>query len=153
VTAPLATERPGVKGAAEEQARWRWTRGYVENVSAAIALAVTNGRAADCIYNVGENPTPTEREWVGRIGAAAGWHGKILTVPSDELPAHLRQPLDWRYDLHTSTVRIRRELGYAEPVSPQEALERTLAWERSHLHEVDRPDYAAEDAVLKTRQL
>jgi nucleoside-diphosphate-sugar epimerase len=148
----MADGRPAIL-LGDEQARWRWTRGYVENVAAAIALAVTNGRAAGCIFNVGENPTPTEREWVERIGAAAGWHGKVVTVPSDELPTHLRQPLDWRYDLHTSTVRIRRELGYAEPVSPQGAWERTFAWERSHLRKVDRPDYyAAEDAVLNTRQ-
>jgi len=147
----MADGRPAIL-LADEQARWRWTRGYVGNVAAAIALALTNGRARGGIYNVGDNPTPTEHEWVERIGAAAGWHGRVVTVPSDELPTHLRQPLDWRYDLHTSTVRIRRERGYAEPVSSQDAWERTFAWERSHLHEVDRPDYTAEDAVLNTRQ-
>ena len=67
----MADVRPAIL-LADEQARWRWTRGYVGNVAAAIALAVTDGRAARCIYNVGENPTPTEREWVERIGAAAG---------------------------------------------------------------------------------
>ena len=147
----MADGRPAIL-LADEHARWRWTRGYVENVAAAIALAVINGPATSRIYNVGEHPTPTEREWVDRIGAAAGWRGKVVTVRSDELPAHLRQPVDWRYDLHTSTDRIRRELGYAEPVSAREAWARTLAWERLHLHEVDRPDYAAEDAVLTTRQ-
>lgn len=136
----------------DDQARWRWTRDYVGNVAAAIALAVTDSRAAGRVYNVGENPTPTEREWVERIGAAAGWHGKVVTVPSDELPTHLRQPLDWRYDLHTSTVRIRSELGYAEPVSPHDVWERTFAWERAHLHEVNRPDYSVEDTVLNARQ-
>jgi nucleoside-diphosphate-sugar epimerase len=145
----MADGRPAIL-LADEQARWRWTRGYVGNVAAAIALAVTDSRAAGRIYNVGENPTPTEREWVERIGGAAGWHGKVVTVPSDQLPTNLRQPLDWRYDLHTSTIRIKRELGYAEPISPQDVWERTLAWERSHLHEVDRPDYAAEDDVLNT---
>ena len=146
----MADGRPAILLAAE-QARWRWTRGYVGNVAAAIALAVTDSRAAGRIYNVGDNPTPTEREWVEQIGAAAGWHGAVVSVPSDELPTHLRQPLDWRYHLHTSTVRIRSELGYAEPVSPEDAWQRTLGWERSHLPEVDRTDYAAEDVVLNSR--
>ena len=117
------------------------------NVAAAIVLAVTDTRACG-VYNVGESHTPTEREWVEQIGFAAGWHGRVVTVPSDRLPPHLQQPVDWRYDLHTSTVRIREELGYAEPVSPQDVWERTLSWERSGLNEVDRPDYAAEDAAL-----
>ena len=117
-------------------------------MAAAIALAVTNVRATG-IYNVGERCTPTEREWVEKIGAAAGWHGRVVTVPLHGLPAHLQQSVDWRYDLHTSTVRIREELGYAEPISSREVWERVLEWERSHLNETDRPDYAAEDAVVE----
>jgi nucleoside-diphosphate-sugar epimerase len=137
---------------ASGQARWRWTRGYVENVAAAIVLAVTNDRAAGRIYNIGEASTPTEQEWVERIGAAAAWRGAVVSAPADELPTHLQQPFDWRYDLHTSTNRIREELGYAERISTQEALRRTLAWERSRLADVDRPDYDAEDVVLGMRR-
>ena len=62
----MADGRPAILLAAE-QARWRWTRGYVGNVAAAIALAVTDSRAAGRIYNVGDSPTPTEREWVENI--------------------------------------------------------------------------------------
>lgn len=50
------------------------------------------------------------------------------------------------------TGRIRREPGYEEPVPREEALERTVAWERSNPPEQvgpDRFDYAAEDAVLE----
>jgi nucleoside-diphosphate-sugar epimerase len=146
----MADGRPAIL-MANDEARWRWTRGYVEDVAAAIALAIANRQAAGRIYNVGDHATPTEWEWIARIGMAAGWDGRVVTVPSEELPEHLRQPLDWRYDLHTSTARIRKELGYAEPVSPRDAWERTLVWERSHLHEADRPDYAAEDAVLNAK--
>ncbi len=35
-------------------AGWRWTRAYVENVAAAIVLAVTDERAANRTYNVGD---------------------------------------------------------------------------------------------------
>jgi nucleoside-diphosphate-sugar epimerase len=54
-------------------AQWRWTRGYVENVAAAIVLAVTDQRAAGRIYNVGEVPALTEAEWVQAIGQVARW--------------------------------------------------------------------------------
>ena len=54
-------------------ASWRWTKGYVENVAAAIALAVTNENAAGRIYNIGESKTRTEAAWVRAIGRAAGW--------------------------------------------------------------------------------
>src|SRR5262249_12941151 len=38
----------------EGMARWRCLRGYVEDVAAAIALAVTNPEAAGRVYNVAE---------------------------------------------------------------------------------------------------
>lgn len=133
---------------AEGQAGWRWTRGYVENVAATVALAVVDDRAAGRVYNVGEEPTPTEREWVGQIAAVAGWSGEIVTVPAERLPEHLRPPFDSRYDLATDTTRIREEIGYAEPVERQDALERTVEWERAQQDRSAPPDYAAEDAVL-----
>jgi len=67
-----------------EQAAWRWTRGFVENVAAAIALAVVDARSAGRIYNVGEEPAPTEQEWVERIGAAANWNGAVVSVSANE---------------------------------------------------------------------
>jgi len=47
--------------------------------------------------------------------------------------------------------RIRRELGYEERVSLDEALKRTIAWERANPpKEIDPKefDYAGEDAFL-----
>lgn len=133
----------------DEQSRWRWTRGDVGNVAAAIAHIVADPRSRG-VYNVGAARTPAERGWVDEIGTAAGWRGRVIAVPTDRLPPHLRQPFDWRYHLHTSTVRIREQLGYREPVSPTEAWRDALAWERAHLSEAERPDYAAEDALLDT---
>src|SRR4029077_4678792 len=54
-------------------AGWRATRGYVDNVAEAIALAVTDVRAAGRTYNVGDQDVLSEREWVEAIGHAAGW--------------------------------------------------------------------------------
>jgi nucleoside-diphosphate-sugar epimerase len=132
----------------DSEARWRWTRGYVENVAAAIVLAVTDARAAGQTYNVGEDPALTELEWIQRIGSVAGWGGEIVTVPDEQLPAPLQQPYDWRYQLAIDTQRIRGALGYREPVSQPEAIEATVQWERTQTDETDHLDYTAEDAAL-----
>ncbi len=134
----------------EAQAGWRWTRGYVENVAAAVAHAATDERAAGRIYNVGEARAATEMEWVRRIGRAARWHGEVVALPHAEMPETLRTSFDYRYGLATDTRRLRRELGFADPVTPEEAMQRALAWTRAHpLKEDAPPDYAAEDAALR----
>ncbi len=48
----------------ERQADWRWTRGYVENVAAAIVLALLDERASGHVYNVGEREARTEAAWL-----------------------------------------------------------------------------------------
>src|SRR5688572_13755251 len=141
--------RPGIL-LQNQQATCRWTRGFVENVAAAIALAVADARSAGRIYNVGEEPAPTEREWAERIGAVVGWTGTVVAVSATELPGHLKQQFDWRYDLWIDTTRIRQELGHVELVPLEIALERTVDWERSELEEIDRSHYAEEDAVLES---
>lgn len=115
----------------EGQATWHWTRGFVDNVAAAVALVVTERRSTGRIYNLGDEPTLTEREWVERIAVVAGWRGEVAAVPRAELPYDLRQPVDWRYDLWTDTSAMRSEFGYTPAVSLDEALRRTVDWERS----------------------
>ena len=138
----------------EGRARWRWTRGYVEDVAAAIALAVADDRATGRVYNVGEADTPTEAEWVEGIGRAAGWAGRILELPKDALPPYLAgeyEGANFEQHWEVDTGRIRRELGYEESVPRDEALRRTIAWERENPPEEVDPtefDYAAEDEAL-----
>ncbi|HEX8847715.1 MAG TPA: NAD-dependent epimerase/dehydratase family protein [Pyrinomonadaceae bacterium] len=136
----------------ERMARWLWTRGYVENVAEAITLAVTDERAANRIYNVGESETLREAEWVRAIGRAAEWDGDVITLPGDSLPEHLSSNADYEHHIATDTTRIRAELGYTERISREEALKRTVRWERANPPEEQFPtqaEYAAEDAVLK----
>ena len=135
----------------EKMANWRWTHGYVEDVASAIALAVTDERAAGRVYNVGEAEPLPWAEWVREIGHAAGWNGEVVTVPEDRLPKHLDWELNTEQQWFVDTTRIRQELGYRETVPRQEALRRTVAWERTHPPEKVDPasfDYAAEDAAL-----
>lgn len=113
--------------------RWRWTYGYVEDVADAIALAVTDERAAGRIYNAGEPDPLPWTEWVREIGRATGWSGEVVAVPKDRLPEHLNWGLESTNQcLVADTSRIRQELGYEETVPRNEALHRTVAWERKH---------------------
>jgi len=116
----------------ENFARWRWARGYVENVAFAIALAVQDERACGRIYNVADPIAYTEADWVRRIGEVAGWHGEVVAVSSELLPDSARtgNDLDFRQNYTVDSSRIRRELGYAEIVPEDKALQRTIAWER-----------------------
>jgi nucleoside-diphosphate-sugar epimerase len=134
----------------EGVAAWRWTRGYAENVASAIAMAVLDERAAGCIYNIGEPCAPSTAEWVKMIGEAAGWRGQVIIVPNGRLSAHLTPNVNTEHHLVTDTSRIREDLGYNEHISQEEALRRTIDWERAHPGTVDPAqfDYAGEDAVL-----
>jgi nucleoside-diphosphate-sugar epimerase len=136
----------------EGRARWLWTRGYVENVADAIALAVTNKQARGRVYNVGEADTLGEAEWVRSIGQAADWRGEVVSLPRDKMPAHLSVSYNFEHQMHCDTSRIRRELDYVERISRDEAMRRTIDWERSHVPDHIDPasfNYAAEDAALE----
>jgi nucleoside-diphosphate-sugar epimerase len=134
-------------------AGWRWTRGYVDNIAAAIALASTDERAAGRVYNLGDEHALTYADWVRAVGRAAKWDGVLEIVPDDEVPAQLRPPPgDYEQHLVADTSRVRRELGFEDPVSLELALEATVAWERSNEAGNGRPiDYAIEDALLRER--
>jgi nucleoside-diphosphate-sugar epimerase len=143
-------ERPAIL-LEERKAHWQWTRGYMENVAAAIVLAVTNEQAANRIYNVGEADALTEAEWVRAIGRAAGWNGDVVAMPRDMLPKHLSEAYDYRHNLAADTSRIRKELGYVEPIPREEALQHTVTWERTNAPkniDVEKFDYEAEGAAL-----
>lgn len=147
---PMDDRRPTIL-LGEKMARWRAPRGYVENIAAAVALAVTDDRSAGRVYNVAEPDALTEAEWVRAIGRVAGWGGEVVVVPEDCLPAHLRFDGDLDQQWVVDDSRIRRELGYTEHVPHKEWLRRAVAWERANPPDRFDPaefDYAAEDAAL-----
>jgi nucleoside-diphosphate-sugar epimerase len=136
----------------ERKSRWRWTRGYVENVAAAIALAVIDARAANRIYNLGESDALSESEWAHSIGQAASWGGELVAIPEDALPQSMIEPYRFEQHLVADTNRFRKELGYEEEAPRQEALKRAIEWERANPPadiDLRRFDYAAEDAAMK----
>jgi len=96
-----------------DRSEWRWTHGYVENVAAAIVLAALHPAAANRVYNVGEAYTPTVAE-------------RLETLPASTVPSAPDNGYDFLQNIAYDTTRIRHELGYIEPVSYEEGLERTL---------------------------
>ena len=164
-------ERPAIL-LDEAYAGWRWSRGYVEDVAHAIALAVTDERAAGRIYNVAYAETLSEAEWVqaiARVVADERVHptlkdrleagvarranvSEVVALPAVQLPPSLRRDMfDFTQQYEVDSSRIRRELGYTEIVPFDEALRRTIAWERANPPEKIPPedfDYAADDAAL-----
>jgi nucleoside-diphosphate-sugar epimerase len=131
-------------------AAWRGSKGYVENVAQAIALAAGAEEAKGRVYNVAEPETLTELEWAKRIAEATGWRGRFVTLPRERTPAHLVLPGNAAQHWVASSRRLRDELGYREDVPFAEGLRRTIAWERAHSPAIDprQFDYAAEDRAL-----
>jgi nucleoside-diphosphate-sugar epimerase len=130
-------------------ANWRSSWSYVGNVAHAIALAVTDGRAARRIYNVSEESSPTMLEIGLELAGLLGWDGEFVLFDDDQLPP----PLGTDQDLVADSTRIRTELGYRELVPRQAAMLETIAWERTGPPPpaVGEFDYAREDTLLRER--
>ena len=138
----------------ERMARWRASRGYVENVAAAIARVVTSHETRG-VYNVGETVS-SELEWVEQVVAAAGFTGIVRVLPADETPPHLHPPGNTAQDWVTDSSRLARALDFAPPVSLETAIARTIAWERAHPPasiDAAQFDYATEDRAAVARYL
>ena len=138
-----------------DMAHWRGTRGYVEDASAAIAAAAVEERATGGIYNVGEADTLTELEWAQQIARALSWQGEFRLMPDDRLPAYLRAPGNTAQHWVADTTRIRDELGFRETITREEAIRRSVEWERANPPTGFTPhqfDYIAERSV-EQRQL
>ena len=110
---------------------WRWLRGYVEDMGHAVALAVAEPAAAGRVFHVAYERSWSEREWVEEIARVHGWSGDVVAVPPEDLPEDERFQIDVRQSFDVDSSRIREELGYAERVDFDEALRRTIEWERS----------------------
>jgi len=139
----------------EGLAAWRSPRGYVENVAAAIALAATDDRAARRIYNVCEEPSFSELEWVRKIASEMRWEGECVILPVERTPRHLRKPGNAAQHWTASSARIRHELGYKEVVAIEEAIRQTIRWERENPPSaafLAQFDYGAEDRAVAGHQ-
>ncbi|MBD6617179.1 NAD-dependent epimerase/dehydratase family protein [Komarekiella sp. 'clone 1'] len=139
----------------ESIARWRGSYGYVENIAYAIALAVINQNATGRIYHVADVAALTEAERITRVGEIVGWQGKVVVVPNSQLPQDRKLSLNLEQHWVVNSTRIRQELGYQEIVPLDEALARTIAWQKTHPPQEPQQfampwllDYSTEDVIL-----
>ena len=118
---------------ASDQAQWRWSHGYVEDVATASVLAATNERAIGRIYNVGNPDAPTTAETIEELGRVTGWRGRVVSVAPGEISGEKRSPHphDFSHHMVIDTSRIRNELSYREIVGREKGLRRTVEWERA----------------------
>ncbi|HEY2232996.1 MAG TPA: NAD-dependent epimerase/dehydratase family protein [Candidatus Angelobacter sp.] len=136
---------------ADDVAPLRTPRGYVEDVGAAVALAATSPQAAGRVYNVSETESFGELDWARKIAAATNWTGEFVVLPHERTPKHLLWPGNTAQHVVASSERIRKELGYRELLPREEAIRRTIEWERSNPPQQSSTqfDYAAEDEALR----
>jgi nucleoside-diphosphate-sugar epimerase len=135
---------------ADDIAPLRTPRGYVEDVAAAIALAAASSQAAGRIYNVCESESFGELDWARKIATAANWSGEFVVLPHDRTPKHLLWPGNTAQHVVASSERIRKELGYHEQLPREEAIRRTIEWERANppTEPIAQFNYEAEDEAL-----
>lgn len=113
----------------ETEAAFRCSRSYSADTAWAIVLAAEKAQAGE-IYNIAQEKAYSELEWAEKIARMMNWKGRFKIVPdSRRAPAaeNLRQ------HLITDSGKIRRELGYREPLSLEEGLRRTVEWEKTQL--------------------
>lgn len=118
---------------AELHSEQRVTRGYVENMAHAVALAITSDASAGKTYNVADDVTLAEADFVRALIGSAGFNAKVEAVPADEVSAENRYPGDAHYHLAIDSGAIRRELGHRDVVPFAEGLARTAKWELATL--------------------
>jgi nucleoside-diphosphate-sugar epimerase len=135
---------------ADDVAAMRTPRGYVEDVGAGVALAATSSQSVGRIYNVCETESFGELDWARKIAAATTWTGEFVVLPHDRTPQHLLWPGNTAQHLVASSERVRKELGYRELLSREEAIRRTIAWDRANPPSQPHAQfhYEAEDEAL-----
>jgi dTDP-D-glucose 4,6-dehydratase len=135
------------------------TRGYSENMAAAVLCAVDNPAiSAGQIYNCGDVHQLTLAQWVEVIADAMGGSLRVHSVPGPlaysarDLMISRRTSHHQLFDMH----KIRAELGYEDKVPVLEALASTVRYYKSSPpEETDEmkanlaAHYATEDEMVK----
>jgi nucleoside-diphosphate-sugar epimerase len=97
----------------ESLSNWRWSRGYVENVAAAVSHALSHQPAAVGVFNLSDPVTVSQRAWIERIAKVAAWEGNIAILPDDRLPVPLRLPYNFAQDWRIDASHFRKTTGAA----------------------------------------
>ena len=75
----------------------------------------------------------SELEWARKIASAMLWDGEFVILPPEPTLLHiLLRPGNAAQHWTASSARIRQELDYQEPVAIEDAIRRTISWEREN---------------------
>jgi len=137
------------------------SRGFAENIAHAIMLAIENPSAAGGqIYNICDDAPTLNQQWVSTLGDILRHRFDTIDLPFSALPSGFRATppqLLYRHHCVLDTSKIRKQLGYRDIVSTEDALERTVKYYMDHplvdgseaeQNLGDPFDYAYEDAFI-----
>ena len=135
-----------------------FSRGYLENMAHAVALAVDAPSAGDRVFNVADVGQLTIRQMIDAVAEILEHQWEVIDLPESLLPPHQpSQALPYCIDpyhiqphLLLDTTGVRMQLGYADVVPPTAALEQTVRWLAGRPEQVRSAtplDYAAIDAA------
>ena len=110
---------------------WTTTYGFVDNVAAAIATVVGHPTAYRQTFNVTDTDTVPHRVWLDRFRQRTGWQGRVTETPNAPFPGgDAIAALDFRAPLSVCGRKLHDELGFQAPVSLEQALTETIAYEQ-----------------------
>lgn len=107
------------------ESEFKGCRGYVEDIGYGIYLSAVSDEANNQTFNIGEENTLTEKNWVRKIAKYAGWNGEIITLPPKEDENQMQ-------NLDTDTSKIRKLIGYSEVIPENIAYHKTIEWEKNN---------------------
>lgn len=136
-------------------------RGFHENMAQGVLLAVDKPDAsAGQIYNLRDDELLHNHEWVSLIEDTLNHQFEHVDIPFSWLPEGFRATPPQLLSRHHAVMdisKIKRQLGYCDSVSAQQALEKTVRWYwdnplesgcESEQNLGDPFDYSYEDAVI-----
>ena len=86
------------------------------------------GAPTTWVSNVGEPDALPQVTWLRRVAEVAGINMAVRIGPADEQSEV--PPFNWAHSMALDTRRIPTELKFAEETSHQQALVRSVLWER-----------------------
>ncbi len=102
----------------------------VGDVGTACVAALAAG-VSDEVFLLAEHPTPTTRQWIEAIVAAAGSSMELVTVPDDELPEDLGLTGTFQQHLLVSPAKAMRMLDWT-PTPWRDAVRASVEWHLAH---------------------
>lgn len=144
----ILADRRTVLLSAREQCQV-YTYGYVENIASAIIHSLDHDKTIGQIYNLGEQVSRTRRKWAELYGSVIGWKFNFEILPEEiirEERAYRNAPPQ-----HMVTVsdKFREHTGFSEPVSLEEAIQRTFSFAKEYPEVLgEKPNYILEDKYI-----